>query len=1489
MMNWNGFFARKFDLDNLVTTLSGGNGAGKSTTMAAFITALIPDLSLLHFRNTTEAGSTSSSRDRGLHGKLKSGVCYSALECVNSRGETMIFGVRLQQVTGRDKKVDLKLFSIAGLTNETDVTGLFLQKLVNEQGKVKIIPFNDLKERCEELGLTFKAFHSLGDYHAQMFDYGFLPKRLGTSQDRSKFYRLIEASLYGGISTTITKSLREYLLPEQAAIRKVFQDMESALVENRMTLNKIEQTKADRNFFRGLVDAAVDYVASDYVYQHNARSELVKQLLQARNRKQELVGKYTNLQQAISNYETQQAQLQQNYNQLLKQYEQANEYYHLLVNAHSLQQQYNDNLAKVQSLSEEVEIATAKSEDLAIERETLNNNLAEQEVQIKSLYRQLNDAQSALDQQATRQVQYKQAVQKLADFKQSLSQHQELLTPEGQKLSKNLELEQVAQVQEELNKQLQQVNAKYYEVDGAVKVSATSKEQHAKVLAALHRVSGEKVQGTAAYNLAAALVKGSILKRDLAQRAESLSREFNSLAARREQALESNDQVSHLQQQLGQSFSNRDELNEYFAMTQAAYAEVEVNKADAKDQLGVVTADLSVVTNRLQGLNEQRLPYLAAQEQLQQINAKLEIPLTDLAAARSALDKYLTLSNNQGLALQNLENSKETLQNKIYRIEKQGLGIDQQLQYVAQDLNGVLLSEIYDDVSLEDASYYSALYGPARDAIVVPSIAEVKAKLKDLKDLPEDLYLIEADFKDFNENMFDSEAIDDKSVLVQINEHQVRLSSIREATTFGKAAREKFLENAKSELKDTLYQLNELEKEYFNNKALAESLTSFIAQYGDLAFRPNPKEQIDELTRQSAALEREASQLRRTLDGYQQQINEFSRQNTILHKLLGVFSDSMGQDLEADYQRLQSEVAQAHQAQRYLQQHGADLELLETDYNLLQFAAGEVTELNEQLTSLKAQQTALNALVHLADEVLSRQAHFAYADLGELAGNELADKLRRQLETLEEAKSKDETRVKLLNSSYEQERQQLFKAQAELESARNSLEHLNKALSQTGTNITNDSLEKAKAKAAKLLSQVEESKEQIADAKNQHAHNQERVAGLEGQIAQAKRDFSLQQANVADNKAKWRKSQDLAQEHNLSHRLANAAFLGLSNEELRSKSDRALGTLRSLISDNEYLRDRLKESEDSRNPHKKVEFFISVYQHLSERIRQDILTTSDPIEAIEQMDIQLNLLASKLEEREESLKISARDVADLLDKTIEREQNRIYQLNQGLQQISFGQIRSVRLEAIKRDSHRKLLEALRDESNQNSDIFEDEEISFTEALAKLYQRTNADFDVGTRNYQTIGEELLDYRNYIDLSVEVYRGADEWIKAESGALSTGEAIGTGMSILLMVVQSWEEESRRLRAKDLRPCRLLFLDEAARLDSKSIATLFELCDRQSMQLVIAAPENIAPENGTTYKLIRKIEGNREFVQVVGLRGFGSGGETVASLTSQNVNAN
>lgn len=209
----------------------------------------------------------------------------------------------------------------------------------------------------------------------------------------------------------------------------------------------------------------------------------------------------------------------------------------------------------------------------------------------------------------------------------------------------------------------------------------------------------------------------------------------------------------------------------------------------------------------------------------------------------------------------------------------------------------------------------------------------------------------------------------------------------------------------------------------------------------------------------------------------------------------------------------------------------------------------------------------------------------------------------------------------------------------------------------------------------------------------------------------------------------------------------------------------------------------------------------------------------------------------------------------------------------------------VRLRVNVRESHSQLLAGLAENAHMHQDLFGNNRLSFSEAMAKLFQRLNPHIDIGQRTPQLFGEELLDYRNYLELGIEVNRGTDGWLQAESGALSTGEAIGTGQAILLMVVQSWEEESRRLRGKGVIPCRLLFLDEAARLDAKSIATLFELCDRLDMQLLIAAPENISPEQGTTYKLVRKIFNDREHVHVVGLRGFANQPK-IASITEEPV---
>src|SRR5476649_2572018 len=409
LVNWNGFFARTFDLDTLVTTLSGGNGAGKSTTMAAFITALIPDLTLLHFRNTTEAGATSGSRDKGLHGKLRAGVCYSTLDVVNSRHQRVIVGVRLQQVAGRDRKVDIKPFTIQGLPTSIQPTEMLTETVGERQARV--LSLQELKDRVEAMeGVQFKQFNSITDYHALMFDLGVIPRRLRSASDRSKFYRLIEASLYGGISSAITRSLRDYLLPENSGVRKAFQDMEAALRENRMTLEAIRVTQSDRDLFKHLISEATSYVAADYMRHANERRIHLDGALVLRNdlltsRKQLASEQYRHVEMARELAEQSGSQ-----SDLETDYQAASDHLSLVQTAMRQQEKierYEGDLEELTYRLEEQNEVVAEAGELHTEHEA---RAEAAELEVDELKSQLADYQQALDVQQTRAIQYQQAL-----------------------------------------------------------------------------------------------------------------------------------------------------------------------------------------------------------------------------------------------------------------------------------------------------------------------------------------------------------------------------------------------------------------------------------------------------------------------------------------------------------------------------------------------------------------------------------------------------------------------------------------------------------------------------------------------------------------------------------------------------------------------------------------------------------------------------------------------------------------------------------------------------------------------------------------------------------------------------------------------------------------------------------------------------------------------------------------------------------------------
>lgn len=1482
LINWNGFFARTFDLDELVTTLSGGNGAGKSTTMAAFVTALIPDLTLLHFRNTTEAGATSGSRDKGLHGKLRAGVCYSMLDVVNSRHQRVVVGVRLQQVAGRDKKVDIKPFSIHGLPTDTNPTDMLTEVLNSRQARV--LPLNEVKERVEaQEGVQFRAYNSVTDYHAMLFDLGVVPRRLRSASDRSKFYRLIEASLYGGISSAITRSLRDYLLPENSGVRKAFQDMEAALRENRMTLEAIRVTQSDRDLFKHLISEATSYVSADYMRHANERRGHLDSALQLRSelfssRKQLATEQYRHVEMARELAEHSGAE-----SDLEVDYQAASDHLNLVQTAMRQQEKIERYDADIEDLTLRLEEQT---EVVAEAREIQEENEARAEaaeLEVDELKSQLADFQQALDVQQTRAIQYQQALQAL-ERARTLCQ------------LPDLSIENAAEWQESFQAKEEEATERLLRLEQKLSVAEAAHSQFEQALALVTSIAGD-VTRQDAWQTGRELLRDASNQRHHAEQLSSLRLRLNELEQRLREQHEAERLLAEFCKRQGQHYE-ADALAGLQQELEAQIEQLNSSVSDAGEQRMMMRQELEQLRERITSLTARAPHWLAAQEILTQLSEQTGQALNSSQDVTEYMQQLLERERETTVERDEVAAQKRDIERQIERLSQPGGAEDARLTQLAERFGGVLLSEIYDDVTLDDAPYFSALYGPSRHAIVVPDLSRVRELLDGLEECPEDLYLIEGDPQSFDDSVFSVDELQN-AVVVKVAERQWRYSRFPKIPLFGRAARENQLELLHLERDKLAERYATLSFDVQKTQRLHQSFSRFIGSHLAVAFDADPEAQIRQLGARRGELERALNQHESNNQQQRQQYElakeGVSQLNRLLPRVNLLLDDTLGDRCE----EIREQVDAAQEAARFLNQHGAKLAKLEPIIAVLQSDPEQHEQLQADYQQAQQQQRNARQQAFALTEVVQRRAHFSYDDSASMlnGNNDLSDKLRQRLEQAEGERSRSRDRLREHQAQLTQYSQVLASLKSAYDAKRDMLKELQQEMQDIGVQADSSAEERARVRRDELYTALSHNRARRNQLEKQLTFCEAEMDNLQKRLRQLERQYHQVREQVVSAKAGWCTVLRLVKENGVERRLHRRELAYLSGDELRSMSDKALGALRLAVADNEHLRDVLRLSEDPKRPERKIQFFIAVYQHLRERIRQDIIRTDDPVEAIEQMEIELNRLTEELTAREQMLAISSRSAANIIRKTIQREQNRIRQLNQGLQTVSFGQVRSVRLNVNVRETHAMLLDTLSEEHEQHQDLFNSNRLTFSEALAKLYQRLNPHIDMGQRTPQTIGEELLDYRNYLEMEVEVNRGSDGWLRAESGALSTGEAIGTGMSILVMVVQSWEEESRRLRGKDISPCRLLFLDEAARLDARSIATLFELCERLEMQLVIAAPENISPEKGTTYKLVRKVFNNTEHVHVVGLRGFaadpspvraGSDADALPDLTAENSQA-
>ncbi|MGD1361682.1 chromosome partition protein MukB, partial [Klebsiella pneumoniae] len=575
-----------------------------------------------------------------------------------------------------------------------------------------------------------------------------------------------------------------------------------------------------------------------------------------------------------------------------------------------------------------------------------------------------------------------------------------------------------------------------------------------------------------AWDVARELLRDGVNQRHQAEQAQGLRSRLNELEQRLREQQDAERQLAEFCKRQGKRY-DIDDLETLHQELEARIASLADSVSNAQEQRMALRQELEQLQSRTQTLMRRAPVWLAAQNSLNQLCEQSGEQFASGQEVTEYLQQLLEREREAIVERDEVGARKRAIDEEIERLSQPGGSEDPRLNALAERFGGVLLSEIYDDVSLDDAPYFSALYGPSRHAIVVPDLSRVAEQLEGLEDCPEDLYLIEGDPQSFDDSVFSVDELE-KAVVVKIADRQWRYSRFPSLPLFGRAARENRIETLHAERESLSERFATLSFDVQKTQRLHQAFSRFIGSHLAVAFEDDPEEEIRKLNSRRGELERalsaHESDNQQNRVQYEQAKEGVSALNRLLPRLNLLADDTLADRVDEIQERLD----EAQEAARFIQQHGNQLAKLEPIVSVLQSDPEQFEQLKEDYAYAQQTQRDARQQAFALAEVVQRRAHFSYSDSAEmLSGNsDLNEKLRQRLEQAESERSRARDAMRAHAAQLSQYNQVLASLKSSYDTKKELLNDLYKELQDIGVRADAGAEERARARRDELHMQL---------------------------------------------------------------------------------------------------------------------------------------------------------------------------------------------------------------------------------------------------------------------------------------------------------------------------------------------------------------------------------------------------------------------------------